>query len=258
MKPKILIPTFRVERGEHLPIDIFRINEPFVTVLQEVGALPIGMPTSVQISDYKHYVEMVDGLLLQGGHDIHPDFFAPEEELHPAVHSISKERDNSEIALVKAFYEAGKPILGICRGIQVINVAFGGTIFQDLPTQNPSSISHFPNPEIDIKKVSLEDTERNVHEVSLKNNSLLQKIFGKQIIGVNSLHHQSVKNIGKELVVTAKAEDGVIEGIESNNMEAHWILGVQWHPEFSKKLDDDHKEIFREFVQQVKKHTSNL
>ncbi len=245
--PKILIPLLRVDARE-TPIDFFRLNGPFVAALNAAGALPLGVPIGVPHARLAAYFDLADGVLLQGGHDIHPRFFAPEEPLHPRVHSISEERDAFEIAVVRLADARRMPLLGICRGVQILNVARGGTIYQDQPTELPTEVAHFPNEEISIAKVTKDDLARVAHEVHLVQGTALHSFFGKDTISVNSLHHQAVKKVGKGLRIAARAEDGVVEAVESEDMARHWLVGVQWHPEVGERLPQRHSVLFVRFA----------
>jgi len=254
--PKILVPLIK-DKGS-LPIDIFRLNAPFSDTLHDVRALIIGVPMGADDRLLEEYVTLADGLLLQGGHDIHPRFFSPNEELHPKVHSVSEERDEFELDLIARACDRKMPILGVCRGAQLLNVAYGGTLYQHQPEQFPTKVMHFPNEEIDIKKVTEEDFTKIAHNVEITHNTHLKDIFQKNVIAANSLHHQSIKDIGKGLVVNAYAEDGVVEGIEHKDMDNHWVLGVQWHPEVHHKLPDNHKSIFDIFTEKAKAYRKKL
>lgn len=247
--PHILVPLLRVEASSsNAPIDIFRLNAPFVDMLNTAGAIPIGVPIGVPHESLEAYFDIVDGVLLQGGHDIHPQFFAPEESLHERVHSISVERDAFEIEVIKEADKRAVPILGVCRGAQILNVARGGTLFQDQPTQLPTDVAHFPNKEIDITKVSKDDIERVAHTVHIEAGTVLHSIFGETEVATNSLHHQAVKDLGQGLRINARAEDGVIEGVEAADMKKQWVMGIQWHPEIGTQLPHNHGTIFEHFI----------
>ena len=254
--PKILIPLIK-ERGT-LPIDIFRLNAPFSDTLHGVSAMIVGIPMGADDRLINEYLSFSDGLLLQGGHDIHPRFFAKDEAVHPKVHSLSEERDEFELHLIERAREKRLPILGICRGAQLLNVAYGGTLYQHQPEQFPTKVMHFPNKEVDIKKVTADDFSKIAHMVEIMRNTHLGDIFDESAIGTNSLHHQSIKDIGEGLVVNAYAEDGVVEGIEHKDMDDHWVLGVQWHPEVHERLPEGHLSVFDRFVEQAKAYREKL
>lgn len=162
-------------------------------------------------------VERLDGLLLSGGGDIVS--LAYGEEPHPKSHYQDPARDEMEFALVRAALERNIPILGICRGIQTLNVALGGTLVQDIESQVPGAIKHFSS---GLAPVLL-------HSVQIDPDSLLARVLGGDSLAVNSWHHQAVKDVAPALRVNCKASDGVIEGLES--AEGRDILAVQWHPE---------------------------
>jgi putative glutamine amidotransferase len=181
------------------------------SVLQD-GAL---LRSNIRIRDYAQYL---DGLILQGGADVSPKAYG-EDPLKPEWGG-DPVRDAYEMELVHEFMEAGKPILGICRGMQLINVALGGSLYQDLPTQCPEAVGH-------------ETTayDRNVHEITLTpGGKLAQWLGGVQGGKVASIHHQAVNRLGKDVVVEATAPDGVIEAIRWAGRS--FVYGVQWHPEF--------------------------
>lgn len=188
------------------------------SVLQD-GAL---QRSSIRVRDYAAYL---DGLILQGGADVSPRAYG-EEPLKPQW-SGDPVRDAYELELVHEFLEAGKPILGICRGMQLINVAFGGSLYQDIPTLLPEAIAH-ETPHYD----------RHRHAVVLEEDSWLQRwngaLPGRDVV---SVHHQAVKRLGRDLVVEATAPDGVIEAIRHTGRT--FVYGVQWHPEFHTLDDPD-------------------
>jgi putative glutamine amidotransferase len=181
------------------------------SVLQD-GAL---LRSSIRVRDYAEYL---DGLILQGGADVSPRAYG-EEPQRPEW-SGDPVRDAYEPELVHEFMEAGKPILGICRGMQLINVALGGSLYQDLPTQLPGPLEH-QTPAYD----------RNAHEVEFVPGGHMARWFGEVKGGpVASIHHQAVHRLGKGVVVEATAPDGVVEAIRWNGRS--FVCGVQWHPEF--------------------------
>jgi putative glutamine amidotransferase len=173
------------------------------------------------------YAENLDGLVLQGGADIAPESYG-ETPLEPEW-AGDRVRDRYEIELFNAFVAAGKPILGICRGCQLINVAFGGSLFQDIPTQVPGAIAH-RDPAM---------YERQLHKVNLVQGTKLAQLFpGKTQAMVNSIHHQAVKGLGRDLVVEALGvPDGIVEAVRWRG--PGFVFGMQWHPEFLalKSLD---------------------
>ena len=195
-----------------------RIADAYVDAVVGAGGTPILIPLITDETVLEGIVSRIDGLILSGGGDIFSPLFG--EALHPAVESYDLERDRYEIALVKLASERQMPVLGICRGSQLINVAFGGSLIQDIPSQVPeSTINH--NQE--------ESRETATHPVRIMPESQLYRIAQTEQIMVNSFHHQAVKVAAPGFEAVALAEDGVIEAIEST--EGNVVLGVQWHPE---------------------------
>jgi len=173
----------------------------------------------------RDYAENLDGLILQGGADVSPRAYG-EEPLREAW-SGDPVRDAYELELLHEFMEARKPVLGICRGMQLINVALGGTLFQDLPTQCPGAVAH-----------ESEAYDRNAHAVAFEEKGQLARWFGGAAGGqVISIHHQAVNRLGRELVVEARAADGVIEAVRWTGRG--FVCGVQWHPEFHQPAGPD-------------------
>lgn len=171
--------------------------------------------SNIRLRDYAEYL---DGLILQGGADVSPLAYG-EQPLQPEW-SGDPVRDAYELELVHEFMEAGKPILGICRGMQLINVALGGSLYQDLPTQLPEAQGH-----------ETTDYDRNSHWVNFTPDGEMAQWFGDVAGGrVASIHHQAVKRLGRDVVVEANASDGVVEAIRWNGRS--FVCGVQWHPEF--------------------------
>ena len=190
------------------------------------GVIPVMIPQL----DSQSLVELMDsmhGLLLQAGSDMSPESYG-EEFLDQEKWPGDFQRDQIEFELLKVAFEKKMPVLGICRGIQVINAFLGGTLYQDLG--NSGKINH--------RDPVLYD--RNHHSAQFVDGGILSKIYGGLTsVEINTCHHQAVKDLGKELVVEAVCpEDGIIEAIRNQNMDEHYVLGVQWHPEFSATLGE--------------------
>jgi putative glutamine amidotransferase len=191
------------------------------------------------------YAELLDGLVLQGGADLAPETYG-ETPLAPEW-SGDRVRDRYEIDLFEEFIAVGKPVLGICRGCQLLNVALGGTLFQDIATQVPEALSHR-----DAAKYELQ-----MHEMNIVQGSSLAKLYpGVTQAHVNSIHHQSIKDLGKDLVVEALAvPDGIVEAVRWRGPS--YVFGIQWHPEFlaEKTLHEhqlDGRPILQEFLAAVR------
>lgn len=195
----------------------------------------------VNVADF---ARELDGLVLQGGADVSPASY--DEAPSKPEWNGDRVRDLYEIDLLNAFMAADKPVLGICRGAQLINVAFGGTLFQDIGTQRPGALVHR----------NWDIYDKNFHAVRVEAGGSLARWYeAGRSYKVNSVHHQAVKELGKGLVVEARAEeDGVIEAVRHSGRA--WVLGVQWHPEFQDPADKsliDNTPILSEFLQQAGK-----
>lgn len=218
------------------------VKEAFI----KLGAIPliIAFPDDVSKVDQlaQDYVQLIDGLMLPGGPDVDPTFYG--EEPHPKIGMTLYQKDRFEIALIKAALAADKPIFGICRGIQIMNVAMSGTLYQDLESQYP---------ELKIQHPQATLGQFATHHVELTAGSKLAKLYGRSTIKVNSRHHQAVKAVGKGLKVTAVAPDGVIEGMESTDTDL--FLGVQWHPENMWQQEDPQQlVVFQDFLDRIAAH----
>jgi putative glutamine amidotransferase len=192
----------------------------------------------------RDYVHELDGLVLQGGADISPTCYG-EEPLAPEW-AGDRVRDDYEMELFNEFLEAGKPVLGVCRGLQLINVALGGSLYQDLPTQVGQQTAHR----------NREFHEANVHEIRIEPGSGLARLYPHfEVTQVNSLHHQAVRRLGRDLVAEARcAADDVIEAVRLKGR--NYVVGVQWHPEFHRPDDEqvlDPTAILEEFLAEARR-----
>lgn len=210
----------------------------FVQGLEAAEALPVILPiTSVETA--KEYISRIDALILAGGQDVSPLLYG--EEPHLKVGRTYPLRDAFELALIEEAYAQKKPIFGVCRGLQILNVAFGGTLYQDLVSQNQDvSVLH------DQKTMPTMPT----HSIEIKSGSTLASILGTKSV-VNSYHHQAVKTLAEPFHAVAWSSDGIVEAFESNDPE-HFVLAVQWHPETMLNTYDSMQHIFNTFVEQVR------
>lgn len=195
-------------------------NDAYVNALIQAGAVPLLIPFAIAEADWKSLCCRLDGLLLTGGGDLDPALF--NGETHPKVYGVEPARDHLEIGLTRIAVESGLPLLGICRGVQVMNVALGGTLYTHLADQ-------FPNP---LRHDYFTETPRDylAHRVTVDDQSRLAAILGKTKLEVNSLHHQGLNRLAPSLKPTAWATDGLVEGVEID--EHPFAVGVQWHPEW--------------------------
>ncbi len=205
--------------------------------IADAGGLPVLIPISLSDDVLRQVYERMDGLLLPGGGDIRPSVYGATT--HPATGKIDDARDHAEILLARWASDDDLPVFGICRGNQVMNVAFGGTLIQDIPTQVDTTLTH------DIGDGMARSTI--MHEVDVDPGSRLADILGGVRWKVNSLHHQAIEQPAPSLCVTAHAPDGVVEGLEMPDKK--FLLSVQWHPEDLYQDDPAMRRLFRAFVE---------
>lgn len=202
--------------------------------IREAGGLPVIFPMTTDEEEIRQLCGMCSGFLLTGGHDVGTELYG-EEALPGMVDSCST-RDVMEKQVLEIAIAEDKAVLGICRGIQFLNAALGGTLYQDLPTQHPSDTEHHMTAPYD----------REIHRVRIFRETPLYELLGEEEIGVNSYHHQAVKVLSDDLRAMAESEDGLIEA--AYMPDRRYIQAVQWHPEFSHKVDERSRKIFRSFV----------
>lgn len=195
-----------------------RLNEVYVRAVEGAGMIPLLVPPFTDPADATRLVDAISGVVLTGGEDVDPSSYGAAP--HFTLGATNALRDATEIALTLAARDRGTPTLAICRGIQIANVALGGTLVQDIPTERPGSLDHERKGE----------REARVHEVTVAPGSLLARALGTRRLTVNSFHHQALDRVADGVRVTATASDGIIEGAESADAR-WWMLGVQWHPE---------------------------
>ena len=207
----------------------------YMKAIEDAGGIPVVLPLLSNTDAWRQVMTHVHGLLITGsGSDLAPEFYG-ERQRHKFAR-MSRERATMELGIAKAAYRADVPMLGICGGMQSINVALGGTLYQDIAAQLDTPIDHLP----------AYSATKTTHPVQIAPESLLRRIVGKARVEVNSSHHQSVKKVASNLVQTAVAPDGVIEAIEAPDRA--FILGVQWHPEFLYDRDPIQRRLFQALV----------
>jgi putative glutamine amidotransferase len=193
-------------------------NAAYVSSVVTAGGVPVLLSPLIGAALAARALDAADGLLLTGGEDMDPAWYGADPS--PLAYPPSRERDLFELALFAAARQRRLPILGVCRGIQVVNVAMGGTLYQDLPSERPGPVDHNP---------AAARTERS-HPVRLLRGSRAAAALGRDRIVVNSFHHQAVRDLAPGLVASGWTEDGLIEAVETAEGEP-WLLAVQWHPE---------------------------
>ncbi len=202
--------------------------------ISAAGGIPLMFPVTDDAEELAVLLGKVDGVLFTGGHDVDPAIYGEEVLDSSVVPCVQRDRMESEV--LRQLLEKDIPMLGICRGIQFLNAYLGGTLYQDLPTQNPTYVEHHQTPPYDVP----------VHKVKIIEDSSLFNVLKKDTISVNSYHHQAIKELAKDLKIMAVSEDGLTEAVEMPGKRFIWA--VQWHPEYSYKKDDDSIKIFKEFV----------
>ncbi len=249
--PLILISPDIESAGKEFKDLSISLSVRYQQALAATGALPLTMPATIEREVIAECVRRCDGVLISGGDDIEPRLY--NGKLPAAVRRTvgvtpdGGERDYRELLLLDEVFRQRKPYLGICRGHQMLNVALGGTMIADIPSQLPRAANH------------RRSDQRNepVHDVRLTSGSQLARITGKQKLGVNSTHHQAVGRVAAPLQVVARSDDGIVEGLELKPGAVHWLpflLSVQFHPERLMDRYAEHRAIFQAFVNACARH----
>ncbi|MGZ8780946.1 MAG: gamma-glutamyl-gamma-aminobutyrate hydrolase family protein [Thermoanaerobaculia bacterium] len=208
----------------------------YVESVRRAGGIPVLIPPQAENAD--ELMRELDGFLLAGGHDCDPAIYG--EERHPTIEPMDARRQANDLALAEAARKHGVPTLGICLGVQVMNIAAGGTLIQDIDTQHHTEIRHASEPE-----------DRVRHDVIVEKGTQLASILPAVELNVNSSHHQAIRKVGQGLRVTALAPDGIVEGIEDPRHP--FYLGVQWHPE-DMPGEESASALFAAFMEAARKH----
>ena len=231
------------ELVETRPLGSFvRADLDYVAGVVGAGGIPMVLPPIAEVAE--EMVRGIDGLLLTGGSDLNPRYY--DEEPIPELGATLPERDAFEMAIVRQALERGVPVFGICRGMQVLNVALGGTLYQDLPSQlHPDLIAHRQR----MPKWQW------THEVEVEADSEVAKITEATDLRVNSYHHQAIKDLADDLLAVAYASDGVVEALESRDLSERWLVGVQWHAEsMGDAQSSEHRNLFKAHVLAAERH----
>ncbi|MGM0548821.1 MAG: gamma-glutamyl-gamma-aminobutyrate hydrolase family protein [Bacillota bacterium] len=256
MYPKILIISFKIpteQMGEKYDlegVEFSLVTQDYSEALSMAGAIPLVMPylESRKNDDQyiKEFLKEADGVILPGGSDIDPALYNsyPQKNLG----NISPERDRWELKILQLALEMEKPILGICRGFQLININYGGSLKVDVCGN--SSESKIPHMALMVPK------DYKTHQLEIKANTRLAQVFAGEQVAVNSYHHQAVDKVGKGLTVSAVAPDGFVEALEDPNYP--YLVGVQWHPEMMAATDQTQLNLFKDFVEFVDQSRNNL
>ena len=215
------------------------LSETYFDAIIKAGGIPVVLPCTADEQVIDALLNTIDALLLSGGVDIHPRHFG--EDVHPACGEIDEKRDASELQLVRRALDRQMPIFGICRGIQVLAVALGGTLFQDIESQlGIPKAQHRQEPPYD----------NPVHTVRFKEGGLFERITQTQLMPTNSMHHQAIKEAGDQLIIEGITMDGIIEAVSMRGNEA--VLGVEFHPECLAHYSDFAARLFDYFIEKAK------
>lgn len=234
-------PIICITPSHNTENDDLNLRPTYVRAVSAAGGLPVVITLEAGQDDVNQMTELCDGFLFSGGPDPHPFLFGEETQAHCG--NVSVTRDRLELELLKKVMEARKPVLGICRGIQLINVALGGDIYQDIPSQAHKSFSLGHNQPFHYSVPS--------HHVAVAKETLLSKVVdGKTDLEVNSMHHQACRQMAPGLTASGYSPDGLIEALEMPDYP--FLLGVQWHPEYLWQTDKGAANIFRHFVNACK------
>ncbi len=222
-------------------LSYFQQRTSYYQAVVSSGGLPLAIPPLDNQDHIYELFQLCSGIIIPGGHDIDPKLY--NEEKIPQCGKIDPNLDQLELKLTKWCLEKKKPFLGICRGLQILNVALGGTLYQDLPTQLPTATYH---------QKYLRERSKRVHDLIIKEDSYLYKILNSgNLVPVNSTHHQAIKDLAKELIAVGHSTDGVIEAVE---MKQHdfFVMGIQAHPELLTDESYPWKKLFFEFIKKCK------
>ena len=214
------------------------VNKDYVDAVIRAGGVPLIIPFSVDKEVIISQAQLIDGLILSGGHDINPYNYGQEPS--QKIGETFPERDTYEMILLEESKKRDIPILGICRGFQLINIAAGGTLYQDL-SLIPGNI---------LKHNQVSNPTLKTHKIEIKENSFISSIFGKETM-VNSFHHQAVDKVADDFIVVARASDGVVEAIEHKTYK--FLVAVQWHPEMLAVNCEKARVLFSKFIEETKK-----
>ncbi|MBR3297087.1 MAG: gamma-glutamyl-gamma-aminobutyrate hydrolase family protein [Firmicutes bacterium] len=240
MKPIIGImahPTLNEYRGNKATIH--SCGENYLFSVEAAGGIPLILPIFDDPEALDRYTAMCDAYIVPGGIDVNPISYG--EQPHPLLEATRLDYDEYQLHLIKRMLRTEKPMLAICRGIQIMNVAFGGTLYQDVSLHGPGTMRHSQR-EIMPGGIS--------HKVIIEEGSILQRLYGNEL-WTNSYHHQAIKDLGEGLRVTARAEDGIIEAVEA--VDHPYMHAVQWHPEsFFVRKDNYMLPIFEDFIKACK------
>jgi putative glutamine amidotransferase len=220
-----------------------RADLDYIEGVAGAGGAPVVLPPAGDERVAEAVIQSLDGLLLSGGSDLDPGYYG--EVPVPELGVTLPERDAFEMALVRIALRRGMPVFGICRGMQVLNVAIGGTLYQDLPSQWERDL---------LKHRQATPKWQPTHEVRIEDASYIASVMGRKMVKVNSYHHQGIRVLAEGLVVTGRSTDGVIEAVEASDLSERWLLGVQWHAEAMRGAGPQQESLFEAHVSAAERH----
>jgi putative glutamine amidotransferase len=242
--PLILISSATIARAAEMADPGICVTEHYACAVIAAGGIPVVAARFTERQAVAECLERCDGLMLTGGNDVNPALYTKSlaPELEATLGPVDEPRDQQEVLMVEEAFRQKKPLLAICRGHQMLNVALGGDLIADIPSQVPGAIEHRRG----------DQRFDPVHDVQLTNDSLLARISGTTSLGVNSSHHQAVGRLAGMLRVTGRTSDGVVEAVElapEASDALPWMLSIQSHPERLYERYPVHLEVFRSFVE---------
>ena len=214
------------------------MQDTYVRAVEASGGIPLVVPCLRGDGATDDIIDLCDGFLFTGGHDIHPSRYG--EAVKETCGAIQLFRDELEFRMLERALRTKKPIVAICRGIQLLNVFFGGTLYQDIPSEAETTILHKQS----------EDYYATSHCVNIAENTPLYELIGSARMIANSFHHQAIRDLGRGLLVSARADDGIIEGVYTEGEQ--YIRAYQWHPERLVFDSEDNRRIFDDFINACK------
>ena len=241
-RPIIGIPTQTLHAMDGIPEALpesWVMNQRYSRVVASAGGLPVMIPLLDDEATLRALYDRLDGLLLPGGLDLDPATYG--EPRRPDCGRVDPDRDRVELQFARWAVAEGKPVFGLCRGLQIVNVALGGTLYQDIASQLTGAIKHDYFPTAGYSRDHL------AHEVTVSSGSRLGSVVGAAPLRVNSMHHQAVKDLAPGLIPTAVAPDGVVEAVEAP--DEPFLVGVQWHPESLVERDPRMHRLLAGFVE---------
>lgn len=243
--PRILVSPHTEEQSGEFPDAAVSLSRRYSDAILSAGGLPLVLPTTVDPGVLREAVALADGVLLSGGDDVAPQLYAPDlpAEVRATVEPAVGRRDLLEFILIDEVFRQGKPLLAICRGHQVLNVALGGTLIADIPRQRPESLGARHN--------QPQRRFEAVHDVLLEPDSRLARLSRTTRLGVNSTHHQAVDRVAPPLRVVGRGPDLLVEALElatEVKSRVPFLISVQYHPERLQECEPAHAALFREFV----------